>query len=187
MTGLEDMRAFVEVVDSGGVNRAALRLGLSKSIISRRIAALERDLGVQLLARSTRGAVPTEAGEEFRQRCEAILADVAAAREAMIGKAGKVTGRLRVTAPQVLGHAVVAPILAELACAHPQLQIDAVFTDRVVDMMSEGFRPGHPHRDSARGQPDPPQDRSEPCGPGGKPGLSGTCGAPPDARRSDGA
>ena len=139
MTGLEDMRAFVEVVDSGGVNRAALRLGLSKSIISRRIAALERDLGVQLLARSTRGAVPTEAGEEFRRRCEAILADVAAAREAMIGKTGKVTGRLRVTAPQVLGHAVVAPILAELACAHPGLQIDAVFTDRVVDMMSEGF------------------------------------------------
>jgi DNA-binding transcriptional LysR family regulator len=139
MTGLEDMRAFVEVVESGGVNRAALRLGLSKSIISRRIAALEQDFGVQLIARSTRGAVPTEAGEEFRQRCEAILADVAAAREAISGKAGKVTGRLRVTAPQVLGDAVVAPILAELASAHPRLQIDAVFTDRVVDMISERF------------------------------------------------
>jgi DNA-binding transcriptional LysR family regulator len=139
MTGLDEMRAFVEVVESGGVNRAALRLGLSKSIVSRRIAALEHDLGVQLLARSTRGAVPTEAGEEFRQRCTAILVDLAVAREAVSGKAGEVTGRLRVTAPQVLGHSVVAPVLAELACTYPRLQIDAVFTDRVVDLVTEGF------------------------------------------------
>lgn len=139
MTGLEEMRIFVEVVESGGVNRAALRLGLSKSIVSRRISALETDLGVQLLARSTRGAVPTEAGEEFRNRSLAILAEVAATREAMIGKSGEVTGRLRVTAPQVLGHRVVAPVLADLAHAHPRLQIDAVFSDRVVDLVAEGF------------------------------------------------
>jgi DNA-binding transcriptional LysR family regulator len=139
MTGLDEMRAFVEVVESGGINRAALRLGLSKSIVSRRIAALEQDLGVQLLARSTRGAVPTEAGEEFRQRAARVLAELAAAREAVSGKAGEVTGRLRVTAPQVLGHSVVAPVLADLALAHPRLQIDAVFTDRVVDLVTEGF------------------------------------------------
>jgi DNA-binding transcriptional LysR family regulator len=139
MTGLEEMRAFVEVVESGGINRAALRLGLSKSIVSRRITALEQDLGVLLLARSTRGVVPTEAGEDFRQRCEMILADVAAAREAASGKVGEVTGRLRVTAPQVLGHTVVGPVLADLAAAYPGLQIDAVFTDRVVDLVAEGF------------------------------------------------
>lgn len=139
MTGLDEMRAFVEVVDQGGVNRAALRLGLSKSIISRRIAAIEADLGVQLLARSTKGVVPTEAGRDFRHRCERILSDLAEAREAVIGTTGALTGRLRVTAPQVLGHSIISPILADLAQTHPRLQIDAVFTDRVVDLVAEGF------------------------------------------------
>lgn len=139
MIGLDEMRAFVEVVDCGGVNRAAARLGLSKSIVSRKISALEADLGLPLLARSTRGVMPTEAGLEFRQRCERILAEVAEARAAVIGKGGALAGRLRVTAPQVLGHRLVSPVLGDLARAHPHLQIDAVFTDRVVDLVAEGF------------------------------------------------
>ncbi|NUB45908.1 LysR family transcriptional regulator [Fertoebacter nigrum] len=139
MTGLEDMRCFVEVAACGGLNRAAARLGLSKSIVSRRIAALEADLGVRLLARSTRGVVPTEAGQEFRHRCESILADVAEARETVMGKGGDLTGRLRVTAPQVMGLRIVAPVLGELTRQHPRLQIDLVLTDRVVDLIDEGF------------------------------------------------
>lgn len=139
MTSLEDMRCFVEVAACGGLNRAAARLGLSKSIVSRRIAATEADLGVQLLARSTRGVVLTEAGQEFRARCEAILEDVAAAREAVMGKSGDLTGRLRVTAPQVMGLKIVAPMLGQIAQDHPRLQIDLVLTDRIVDLVDEGF------------------------------------------------
>ena len=156
MVRLEDMHAFIEVVDSGGLNRVAARLGLSKSILSRRIAAMEEDLGVQLLVRSTRGVMPTEAGQEFRLRCERILAEVAEAREAVIGKGGDLTGRLRVTAPQALGQRVVAPLLAGMATQYPRLHIDAVFTDRVVDLVGEGFdlaiRIGEPHGASLVGR-----------------------------------
>lgn len=139
MTGLEDMQAFVEVISCGGVNRAAARLGLSKSIVSRRIAAIEADLGVQLLSRSTRGVVPTEAGQEFHLRCERILAEVADAREAVAASIGDLSGRLRVTAPQVIGQLLVGPLLAKLAAMHPRLQIDAIFTDRIVDIIGEGI------------------------------------------------
>lgn len=152
MIGLEDMRCFVEAVDCGGLNRAAARLGLSKSIVSRRIAAMEEDLGVQLFTRSTRGIVPTEAGQDFRLRCDRILADVAEARDAVAAKGGDVTGRLRITAPMVLGREIVGPVLGDLARQYPRLRIDAMFTDRVVDLVGEGYdlaiRIGEP-RDSS--------------------------------------
>ena len=73
MTELEDLRTFVEVVESGGLNRAAARLGVSKSIVSRRITRLEADLGTRLLSRSTRGISPTEAGMEFKARATGSL------------------------------------------------------------------------------------------------------------------
>jgi DNA-binding transcriptional LysR family regulator len=63
---IEELQTFVEVADAGGISQAALRLGVSKSIVSRRLARLESELGVQLLARSTRGAALTEAGATFR-------------------------------------------------------------------------------------------------------------------------
>jgi DNA-binding transcriptional LysR family regulator len=156
MIGLEDMRCFVETVDCGGVNRAAARLGLSKSIVSRRIAAMEDDLGVQLVARSTRGVVPTEAGQEFRRRCERILAEVSEARDAVTAKGGDLTGRLRVTAPQAMGLTIIGPLLGEMARKYPRLQIDAVFTDRVVDLVGERFdlaiRIGAPRESSLIGR-----------------------------------
>lgn len=139
MTGLDDMRCLVEVIDTGGLNRAAARLGLSKSIVSRRIAAIEEDLGVQLLTRTTRGIVPTEAGLEFRRRCDRILAEVTEAREVVSGKGGDFSGRLRVAAPQALGERYVVPLLARLAREYPHLRIDVAFSDRIVDMVSEGF------------------------------------------------
>lgn len=156
MIGLEDMRCFVEVVDCGGVNRAAARLGLSKSIVSRRIAAIEDDLGVQLFARSTRGVVPTDAGQEFRRRCERILAEVSEARDAVTAKGGDLTGRLRVTAPQAMGRTIIGPLLGDMARQYPRLQIDAVFTDRIVDLVGERFdlaiRIGEPRGDSLIGR-----------------------------------
>ena len=70
MTELEDLKSFVEVVESGGFSRAAARLGVSKSIVSRRIARLEAELGARLLSRTTRGLSPTEAGLDFKTRAE---------------------------------------------------------------------------------------------------------------------
>src|SRR4030095_7994674 len=82
MTELEDLKSFVEVVESGSFSRAGVRLGVSKSIVSRRIARLEAELGTRLLSRTTRGLSPTEAGLEFKARSERILADLDEAREA---------------------------------------------------------------------------------------------------------
>src|SRR5919206_2357579 len=84
---LDDLRSFVEVVESGGFGRAAKRLGISKSMVSRRIARLEADLGTRLLSRTTRGISPTEAGLEFKARSERLLAELEEAREA-VGQQG---------------------------------------------------------------------------------------------------
>jgi DNA-binding transcriptional LysR family regulator len=139
MIDLDDLRSFVEVVESGGFSRAARRLGISKSIVSRRIAGLEADLGTRLLTRTTRGITPTEAGLEFKSRSERILGDLDEAREAVGQLGGGVVGRLRITAPLSFGVRHVAPILAELAEGHPRLELDVSYTDRIVDLLGERF------------------------------------------------
>lgn len=139
MTELEDLKSFVEVVESGGLNRAAARLGVSKSILSRRITRLEADLGVRLLSRSTRGIDPTEEGIEFKARCDRILAELEEARDAVARQRGSVRGRLRVSAPLSFGVRYVAPVLAEIAQAHPDLELDVSYTDRIVDVIGERF------------------------------------------------
>ncbi|WP_338664538.1 LysR family transcriptional regulator [Pararoseomonas sp. SCSIO 73927] len=134
----EDLRTFVEVADAGGVSHAARRLGLSKSIISRGIARLEAELGVQLLARSTRGMALTEAGTAFREYAAKAVADTDQAREAIVPE-GELRGRLRVSAPLTFGPKHFAPALAEMARRHPQLHIQTCYTDRFVDLVAEGF------------------------------------------------
>jgi DNA-binding transcriptional LysR family regulator len=118
MSELDDIRAFVEVVEMGGFGRAATRLGVSKSIVSRRVARLEADLGTRLLSRTTRGISPTETGLEFKARSERILADLEWAREAVAHRDGEVIGHLRLSAPVTFGVRHVAPALAELASRH---------------------------------------------------------------------
>jgi DNA-binding transcriptional LysR family regulator len=139
VTELEELRTFVEVIESGGLNRAAARLGVSKSIISRRITRLETDLGTRLLSRSTRGIIPTEAGIEFKARCDRILAELNEARDAVAQQGRSVRGRLRLSAPLAFGVRHLAPVLADLASAHPDLEIDVSYTDRVVDLIGERF------------------------------------------------
>jgi DNA-binding transcriptional LysR family regulator len=139
VTELEELRTFVEVIESGGLNRAAARLGVSKSIISRRITRLETDLGTRLLSRSTRGIIPTEAGIEFKARCDRILAELDEARDAVAQQGRSVRGRLRLSAPLAFGVRHLVPVLADLASAHPELEIDVSYTDRVVDLIGERF------------------------------------------------
>ena len=139
MMELDDLRSFVEVVESGGFNRAARRLGVSKTIVSRRIARLEAELGTRLLSRTTRGISPTEAGLEFKARSERILAQLEEAREAVAQQAGGVVGRLRLSAPLSFGVRHVAPVLAEMAQRHPRLEMDVSYSDRIVDLIGERF------------------------------------------------
>ncbi len=135
---IEDLSTFVTVADAGGVSPAARRLGVSKSIVSRRLARLEADLGIQLLARTTRGAALTEAGAVFRDHAARACAEIDAARETILPD-GELCGRLRLSVPMSLGPSHFAPVLAELAHRHPQLHIHTVYTDRYVDLIGEGF------------------------------------------------
>jgi len=135
---IEDLRTFVEVADAGGVTPAARRLGISKSMVSRRLVRLEAELSVQLLARTTRGAALTEAGATFREYAARVVADIDIARETIL-PAGELRGRLRVTAPLSFGPTHFAPVLAEMALRHPDLHIHTSYTDRFVDLIAEGF------------------------------------------------
>ncbi len=135
---IEDIQAFVAVADAGGLSPAALRLGVSKSIVSRRLARLENSLGATLLTRSTRGASLTEAGATFKEHAMRIASEADAARDA-ISSDGMVRGRLRVAAPLSFSATTFAPVLAELAGRYPELEIQASFSDRKVDLVAEGF------------------------------------------------
>jgi DNA-binding transcriptional LysR family regulator len=138
---LEDLRTFVEVADAGGVSPGARRLGLSKSIVSRRLARLEEALGVQLLSRTTRGAALTEAGATFREHAVRVAAELDAAQDAVLPE-GDVRGLLRIAAPLSFGPTHLAPVFAELARRHPLLHVHAAYSDRFVDLVGEGFDAG---------------------------------------------
>ncbi|MBN9443627.1 LysR family transcriptional regulator [Bosea sp. (in: a-proteobacteria)] len=139
MAELDEIRSFIAVAETGGFGRAAQILGLSKSIVSRRVSRLEEELGARLLSRTTRGVSPTEAGIEFRARSERILADLEEAREAVAQQAGGVAGRLRIAMPLTFGNRHVAPLLRELALAHPRLELDVHASDQFVDLIGERF------------------------------------------------
>lgn len=135
---IEELHTFVEVADAGGITQAARRLGVSKSIVSRRLARLEVELGEQLLARTTRGAALTEAGAAFRDHAARVVAEIETARD-IISPSGELKGRLRIAAPLSVGPSQFAPVLAELAKRHPQLHIHTSYSDRFVDLIAEGF------------------------------------------------
>lgn len=135
---IEELQTFVEVADAGGVSPAALRLGVSKSIVSRRLARLEAELGIQLLARTTRGAAVTEAGATFRDYAARVCTEIEVAKETILPQ-GPLRGRLRVAAPLSFGPTHFAPMLAEMARRHPELHIQTCYSDRFVDLIAEGF------------------------------------------------
>ena len=138
MLDLEDLATFVEVAGAGGVSAAARRLGASKSIVSRRLVRLESELGVQLLARTTRGAALTEAGVTFRDHAARVCVEIDLARETIL-PAGDLRGRLRIAAPLSFGPTHLAPVLAQLARRHPRLHLQCNYSDRLVDIVGERF------------------------------------------------
>lgn len=135
---IEELRTFVAVADAGGVTSAARRLGISKSIVSRRLARLEKTLAIQLLARTTRGAALTEAGANFRDHAARICAEIDVAEE-MIRPADGLRGLLRVAAPLTFGSTHFAPMLTALAQQHRELHVHACYSDHMVDLVAEGF------------------------------------------------
>lgn len=137
---LNALQAFVAVADCGSFAEGAKRLGLSASMVSRRIAALEAQLNVRLVHRSTRGLSLTDAGQRFQQRCRELLGDLARACEDVGGDGDSLAGLVRLTAPQsLLGAALVAPVVADLMQRHPGLRFDLALDDRTLDLVSGAF------------------------------------------------
>jgi DNA-binding transcriptional LysR family regulator len=136
---LLDVLAFVRVVETGAFARAAERMGISKSILSRRVARLEERLGARLLTRTAQGAQPTDIGEAYYARASNILADLEAAREVVAEAVTQVAGPIRMSAPLSFGTEHLAPALAEFARLHPQVELDVSLDDRTVDLVGGGY------------------------------------------------
>lgn len=133
------MRAFLAVAESGGFSRAAAGLSLSPSSVTRAVAELEDDLGVQLFTRTTRRVTLTQAGRDYRDRVSPILDELDRANDDTRAASGALRGTLRVSAPLSLGLRALAGPLARFRAQHPDITLNVDLTDRFVDIMDGDY------------------------------------------------
>ena len=133
------MEAFVRVLHAGSFSAAAAQMDVSKSLLSKKVSKLERNLGTQLLVRTTRRLHPTDAGQAFFQQCERLLDEYDRAEQSMLNLDVVPRGHLRVACTDILGERYVSTLAAEFASLHAQLRIDVHVTSRQVDIVSEGY------------------------------------------------
>ncbi|PTL80392.1 LysR family transcriptional regulator [Vitiosangium sp. GDMCC 1.1324] len=138
MDTLGGIEVFVATVRGGSFAAAGRRLGQTASAVSRRVARLEAEMGVQLLARTTRSLRVTEAGAAFFERCVRILDELGEARDAISRSHARPMGRLRVEAPVALGRRVVAPRLPRFLRENPEVQVVLTLRDTTIDPVVEG-------------------------------------------------
>lgn len=139
MDKLSSLQAFVKVVEHGSFSEAARSLRLSRSAVSKHVIALEQELGVQLLVRTTRSAAPTENGRAYYERAVAILADLEEADLAVAQLHAEPRGLLRVNAPMSFGTLQLGPALVAFMEKYPELQIQLTLSDEQIDAVQEGF------------------------------------------------
>jgi DNA-binding transcriptional LysR family regulator len=134
-----DLVLFARVVDEGSFSRAADRLGYPKSTVSRRVAALETQLGEQLLRRTTRKLTVTDFGRAVLEHAHHVVEDVAAAEALAQHRQVQPSGRLRVTMPSDMANLVLAPMLAEFVLKYPAVTLEVDLSSRFVDLIAENF------------------------------------------------
>ncbi|HVR92828.1 MAG TPA: LysR family transcriptional regulator [Casimicrobiaceae bacterium] len=139
MDRLQAITAFARVVESGSFARAAERLDVSVSSISRQVSELEAHLDARLLNRTTRRLSLTESGRAFYERCVQLLADLEEAEESASAGTARPRGTLRLTCGTTFGARHLAPAIAEFVARHPQVRFDVELSDRAVDLVDEGF------------------------------------------------
>ncbi|MGA7814837.1 LysR family transcriptional regulator [Caballeronia sp.] len=139
MDRLAAMETFVCVVESGSFSAAARLLKVGQPAVSKTIALLEERLSVRLLLRSTRGLMPTEAGQAFYGRAKRAIEEADEAEFAARGAATNLTGRLRVCAAVTFARLHIVPAIGRFLEAHPDLNVDMVLDDRNVDLLEEGI------------------------------------------------
>ncbi|MEA3118637.1 MAG: hypothetical protein QOI13_1907 [Paraburkholderia sp.] len=134
---LQDLLAFARVVATGSLSAASRELDMSSAVVSRRLAKLEKSVGVLLIQRTTRRSTLTEEGKIFHRQVLRILAEIEEAESLMSGRRGAVSGTLRVTAPHAFGRAKIAPMIAEFARSYEDLSVNLELTD-ADDMLASG-------------------------------------------------
>jgi DNA-binding transcriptional LysR family regulator len=136
---IADFQAFVAIVDKGSLTAAAKQLGRSLQSISRSLATLEGDLGVELIARTTRRSAATEAGLAFYRRVGAALSEIEAAKLETSNRRSEPVGLLRITCSTVFAPLYVVPAVCAFLESHPKVDIDLDMSDGYVDLISQGF------------------------------------------------
>jgi DNA-binding transcriptional LysR family regulator len=139
MDRLEAMRVFAQVVESGSFARAAERLDLSTSAVSRHVADLETHLAARLLQRTTRRISLTESGRMFYERCVQLLADLDEAEQEVTRSVAAPRGTIRLTTSINFGMRHVTPAIAAFVNRYPEVKFDVSLSDRLVDLVEEGF------------------------------------------------
>ena len=139
MDKFQEMASFVAVVDAGSFVGAAEALGLSKAAVSRHVGELEQRLGTRLLHRTTRRLSLTDDGQLFYARAKEMLAAVDEAESEISSRSGEPSGRLRINAPLSFGVLHLAPLWPRFARLYPKLSLDIDLSDRVVDLVEEGY------------------------------------------------
>lgn len=139
MDKLESLRAFAKVVELGSFSEAGRALRLSRSAVSKYVAELEDELGVQLLSRTTRRVSPTENGQAYFERVLGILGEMEAADQAVTQLQATPRGLLRVNAPMSFGTLQLGPAIAEFMRLYPELKIQLVLSDENVDPLQDGL------------------------------------------------
>lgn len=138
MQDLNDLYYFVKVVESGGFAPAERAIGIPKSKLSRRVAALEERLGVRLMHRSTRRFSVTDIGQRYFEHCQAMLVEAEAAQEAVEQVRGEPCGTIKVTCPVGLLHFHVGQMVGEFMRCYPRISVQLEATNRRVDVLAEG-------------------------------------------------
>lgn len=136
---IPDVEVFSAIAENGSLSAAARRLGLAPMTVSRRLAALEGELGVRLFHRTTRAVSLTAEGETFLPFAATLLEASEGARVSLKSYAGTASGILKVTAPTVFGQSVIMPLIPALLGEHPALRVDLTLSDSIVDIVGLGI------------------------------------------------
>lgn len=139
MNKFDAMRVFVAVVDAGSFVGAAERLQISKAVVSRLVAELEEYLGVRLLHRTTRKLSLTPEGDTFVGRCRSVLLELQEAEDDVSHRSAQARGLLRINVPVSYGLSHLSTLWPGFMQKHPEVILDVTLSDRVVDLVEEGF------------------------------------------------
>ncbi|WP_201612455.1 LysR family transcriptional regulator [Psychrobacter immobilis] len=139
MVKADDMVLFVQVVDEGSFSKVAEKMSLTNSVVSKRIARLEKNLNTQLLYRSTRKLSLTDAGRTLYDKAKIAKLAFQEAEDAVTGYGEDMRGTIRITMPVVSANLILSESIAEFCKQHPEISVDLQITNRLVDLIEEGF------------------------------------------------